>query len=236
MVRESVRQYKTVKINKIVVDKNLYPRDNWSFQTAYGYSQAMVAGAKFPPVVLSLSRGKYYLVDGRHRIEALKLLKETEMPAEIFVGWSRQKIFEEAVKRNITHGKALTVHEKRAAALKLRGWKYDKSQISELVRVPMDKLDNFIEQRLVNTITGETIAVGDRKVQKIVPVVVKSGIKNVTERETVSIKTLNEVQPSLYAGSQVSLLKSLVKIIESGLLDTKNKQVTRLCKKLKELL
>jgi hypothetical protein len=236
MGRESVRNYKTVKINKIVVDKKLYPRDNWSFQTAYGYSQAMVAGAKFPPIVVSLTKGKYYLVDGRHRVEALKVLKETEVPAEVFVGWSKKKIFEEAVKRNITHGKSLTVHEKRMAALKLQEWKYDKAQISELVRVPLDKLDQFIEQRLINAITGDTIAVGDRRVQRTVPMIVKSGIKNATERETNTVKSINELQSSVYSGSQISLLSQLIKIIKAGYLDTENKHVRKLVKELKELI
>lgn len=227
-----------VNVDKIIVDSELYPRDNWNFQTSYGYSQAMLAGAKFPSVVLALNNGKYYLVDGKHRIEAIKILKHKEVSAEVHVGWSRQQIFEEAVKRNVAHGKALTVHEKRVVALRLRKWNYDPKKISELVQVPLDKLDNFVAQRLVNAITGEVIAEGGRQVEqsRIVPTIVKSGIKNLTSENTVNLSTIQNVQPSIYSGSQASLLRQLIKIIKAGLLDTKNKDVNKLVKELKELL
>ena len=224
-----------MNVNSITIDKELYPRDNWNFQTAYGYSQAMLAGAKFPSIVVAMANGKYYLVDGAHRIEAKKILKQTEIEAEVVFGWSRQRIFEEALKRNITHGKALTVHEKRVAALKLRNWKYPLKAISELVQVPADKLDNFVAQRLVNAITGETIAEGGRIIAPTsTPTILKSGIKNAPDN--ISAQTLREVQPSVYSGSQRSLIKQLIRIIKGGLLDTGDKEVNKLCKELKELL
>jgi len=226
-----------IKISKIIVDKSLYPRDDWSFQTAYGYSQAMLAGGKFPPIVVAMSGGKYYLVDGRHRIEASKILKKTEIEAEIVVGWSKQRIFEEAIKRNISHGKALTVHEKRVIALRLRNWNYPPNKISGLIQVPLDKLDNFIAQRLVNAITGETIAESGRIIRSTnTPMIVKSGIKNAVNWETIDKKTVEKLQPSVYSGSQLSLLRQLINIIRAGLLDTHNKEVSKLIQELKGLL
>ena len=226
-----------IDIDKIVVDADLYPRENWNWQTSYGYSQAMLAGAKFPPIVVAMNNGKYYLVDGRHRIEAYKILKRQKIEAEVVVGWSRHKIFEEAIKRNVSHGKALTVHEKRVAALKLRNWSYPPNQISELIQVPLDKLDNFVAQRLVNAITGEVIAEGGHKtLPDITPMIVKSGIKNATTQGSMSVKQLEDTQQSVYAGSQQSLLRQLITIIKAGLLDLENKEVKHLVKKLKALL
>jgi len=237
MGRKGVIINRLIDISKIIVDEELYPRDNWNFQTSYGYSQAMLAGAKFPSIVVALNNGKYYLVDGRHRIEAIRILKHKEISAEVVVGWSRQRIFEEAIKRNVSHGKALTVHEKRVAALKLRNWNYDPKKISELVQVPLDKLENFVAQRLVNSITGEVIAEGGRKIEShVVPMIVKSGIKNATLGSDWGTQVLQETQHSIYAGSQLSLLRQLIKIIKAGLLDTKNKEVNKLVEELKELI
>lgn len=225
-------------ITKVVVDADLYPRDGWSWQTSYGYSQAMLAGAKFPPIVVALNKGKYFLVDGRHRIEAVKILGKKSIETEVVTGWSRQQLFEEAVKRNLTHGKALTVHEKRVIALKLRNWKYAPNQISEIIQVPLDKLENFVAQRLVNAITGETIAEGGRKIEShMTPMIVKSGIKNAINSESVlNSEDLETMQHKVYSGSQQSLLRQLIGIIKAGLLDTKNKEVNKLIKQLKELI
>jgi hypothetical protein len=184
-----------------------------------------------------MANGKYYLVDGRHRIEAFKILKKQDIDAEVVVGWSKQRIFEEAIKRNVSHGKALTVHEKRVAALKLRNWNYAPNKISELIQVPLDKLENFVAQRLVNAITGETIAEGGRKIEShVVPMIVKSGIKNTVGSSGLSTEMLQSTQHSVYSGSQQSLLRQLINIINAGLLDTKNKEINKLVKQLKELL
>ena len=236
MGRKSLVVKNLIKISKIVVDEELYPRENWNFQTSYGYSQAMLAGAVFPPIVVAMNNGKYYLVDGRHRIEAVKILKKDEIDAEVVVGWSRQRIFEEAVKRNISHGKALTVHEKRVAALKLRNWSYPPNKISELIQVPLDKLDNFVAQRLINAITGETIAEGGRKENQYSQMIVKSGIKNAMAGKLRSMQSINKLHESVYAGSQMSLLRQLVNIIKAGLLDVTNKDVKKLVEELKNLL
>lgn len=232
-----VTEQRVIGIDKVFVDENLYPREHWNFQTSYGYSQAMLAGAKFPPIVVALYKCKLYLVDGRHRIEAKKILKNEDIQAEVVHGWTKQRIFEEAIKRNIAHGKMLSVHEKRVAALKLRNWKYGSAQISALIQVPVDKLDNFIAQRLVNAITGETIAEGGRVIEShIVQTIVKSGIKNAAGMEGLNVNDLETTQHSIYSGTQQSLLRQLIQIIKGGLLNTDNKEIKKLIEELKELL
>jgi hypothetical protein len=237
MGRKSLSVNKVLEINKKIIDENLYPRDSWNFQTSYGYSQAMLAGAKFPAITVAMLYGKQYLVDGRHRIEALKILKKTKIDAEVIVGWSKQRIFEEAIKRNVSHGRALTVHEKRVAALKLRNWDYPPDKISALIQVPLDKLENFVAQRLVNAITGETIAEGGRVIEShVVPMIVKSGIKNTVGSSGLSMEMLEETQHGIYSGTQRSLLIQLISIVKAGLLDTTNKEINKLVKELIGLL
>lgn len=231
-----VKSIKNIAIKDIVLVKDLYPRENWNFQTAYGYSQAMLAGAKFPPITVALDKGRYTLVDGKHRIEAKKILKLKDIEAEVIVGWSPKDIFEEAVRINSAHGKTLTVFEKRNIALKLRNWKYSPNQISELISVPVSKLNNFISQNLVSAITGQVIVQGNKQVPETVPMIVKSGIKNAVNQTSVDVNTIDSVQSSVYAGSQFSLLKQLIKIIEGGFLDTSDKEVNKLVVKLKSLL
>jgi len=231
-----VTDVKKLDLDKVIVDPELYPRDQWSFQTAYGYSQAMLSGTTFPNIVVALYKGKYYLVDGKHRIEAVKILKQSKITAEIVSGLSREKIYEEAVRRNVSHGKALTVHEKRVIALKLRNWKYDKNQISELIQVPAEKLDTFIAQRLVNAITGKVIAEGTKDEQyETKQMIVKSVIKNASETN-LTCSDIEDVQKGVYSGNQASMLRQVISIIQAGLLDLDNKEVAKLATELRTLL
>ena len=86
-----------VKLNEIVFDEELYPRSMYNWQTGYDYSQSMKVGAKFPDIILALYKGKKYLVDGKHRIEATKLLKKDSISAIVHTGWNRERIYKEAV-------------------------------------------------------------------------------------------------------------------------------------------
>lgn len=239
MAGKGLVQRKILNVKDVVTDKELYPRDGWNFQTSYTYSQAMRAGAKFPPILVAMSNGKYLLVDGKHRIEAKKILKQLKIEAEVVIGWSRKRIYEEAVKRNITHGKSLSIHERRQVGLRLRNWQYPPNKISELIQVPLDKLNTFIEQRLTNAITGETIAQVDgvRKQSAPEQIILKSGIRNVKEFPTnLTKEEIEEVHEGLYAGSQKSLLLQVIKLVKHNLLDKDDKKLQKLIVELKELL
>lgn len=217
-----------IPIEEIVFDESLYPRVKYNWQTGYDYAISMKAGAKFPLVTLAVLNDKKVIVDGKHRIEANKILKMKTIKAEVFVGWNKQKIFEEAIKRNITHGRALSPYEKRVIALKLREMNYKPSDISQLIQVSMDKLENFVAQRLVNSITGETIK----------EVIIKGEIKHLAGRnyspeETVGIK---QSQASMYSNSQLSLINDLISLIENDLINLENEKITTSLKRLAELL
>lgn len=229
-----------VNLKEIHFDEDLYPRSKYDWRTAYIYSQAMNSGAKFPPIVLALLNGKKYLVDGKHRTEANILNKKEKIEAIVHTGWNKKKIFLEAVKANISHGKILSPYEKRRIALKLREYDSTNGEISQIIQVPEDKLENFIAQRLVNTMTGEPIdpEEGERLSKEIGHAILKSGIKHFAG-ETMSEEDfigLEETQKSFYGSSQFRLFNEVVRIIESDMLDKNNKSVMKLVEKLKILI
>lgn len=236
MGRTGLSETKLIDVKSVITDKELYPREGWNHFTAFTYSQAMLAGAKFPPIVVALSNGKYILVDGKHRLEAKVILKQDKIEAEVVAGWSRKQIYEEAVKRNTSHGKPLSVYERRKVGLRLRNWQYPPNKISELINVPMDKLTTFIEQRLTNAITGQTItsATSSQTPRKAEQVILKTGIRNAQNMD-LTMEQIDDVQEGLYAGSQRSLLTQLIKIVKSNLLQ-KDKKTQKLIVELKELL
>ncbi len=229
-----------VKLSEIEFDEELYPRSSYNWQTGYDYSQSMKVGANFPDIILALYKGKKYLVDGKHRIEATKLLKKDSIQAIVHTGWDRKRIYKEAVKSNITHGRSLSPYEKRRIAIRLMEMNCKDSEISELIQIPMDKMESFVKGRLVNSITGEPItSEGSEEIaREIGQAILKSGGKHFdgTTMSEEDFRDLETTQRNFYMSSQTNLLTQLIKILEKDLLDKKNKKVMKLIKKLKGLL
>ncbi len=218
-----------VPIESIVIDNELYPRVSTNWMTIYKYSQAMNAGAKFPPIILAKFKGKNILVDGRHRMEAVKTLKKKNILAQVHIGWDKKKIFEEAIKTNIGHGTNLSPYEVRMLVVKLRLMKYKDSDISDLVKVPLGKLEKFVAQGAINSITGKRV--GET-------VIIKSPLKHLAggSYSPEQITIIENSQYEIAGQNQVNLFTQAVTILENNLLDVRNGAVMEQIDKLKDLL
>jgi transposase-like protein len=119
-----------VAIGDIEVPKELYPR---TFLPQEKDVQHLI-GANYPPITVAevtnpdaddLSQATaLYLVDGAHRILASELDGKGEIMAEV-ITLSYDEVLEEAIRRNATHGKQLSMKDKQKAARSLieDGWK-----------------------------------------------------------------------------------------------------------------
>ncbi|KKL75654.1 hypothetical protein LCGC14_2052710 [marine sediment metagenome] len=224
-----VKRLKNIELSKIKFDEEIYPRSQVVWQVAYDYSESMKVGSKFPPIVLALYRRQLVLVDGRHRTEAYKLQKKKTIKAEVYTGWNYKRIFEEAIRRNIQHGKSLSPYEKRRIALKLRQMRYNLKEVSKMIQVPLDKIEDFIGQRMISATTGKTLV--DRET------IVKSPLKHLAGKtfKRKDFQAIQEAQKG-HVRDQIGLLKDLISLIKNGLLDTSNKRVNELLEELKILI
>lgn len=102
-------------INQITIDEKLNPRvDGLDIVKVAEYAEDMSAGDKFPPIDVFSDRETYWVVDGRHRIEASKHAGMSEIEATIHQGsWRDAKLFTFGV--NAEHGKRKTNADKRKA-------------------------------------------------------------------------------------------------------------------------
>lgn len=219
---------KSVKIEDIFFDEDLYPRTQSNWQTSYDYAQSMKTGSKFPMIILALLNKKLYLVDGKHRLEAYKQLKVKSVKAVIYTGWNKKKIFEEAIKFNIAHGRGLSPYEKRLIAQKLLELKYKNKDISNLIQVPMDKLKTFVAERIVNTLTAYNDSAEES--QRITSVIVKSGGKHL---KGTMVEDIENIQEDWSMHSQEDLLKQFLTLLDNKLLDKHNPKVISLFAKIK---
>lgn len=109
-----------LNIDQITIDPNLNPRrEGLDFAIIAEYAEAMENGDIFPPIdVFSNGSSDYLLVDGFHRIEAVKYIEKTEIDATIHEGnWRDAKLFSFGV--NAEHGKRRTNEDKRRIVMEM---------------------------------------------------------------------------------------------------------------------
>ena len=227
MVKKKINA--TILIKSIVIDEELYPRNTYNWQIVYDYAKSMEVGAKFPKIVVAKYRNVYILVDGRHRIEAIKqLLKKKEFnkhktPVEVLIGLTKEEILEEAVKRNITHGKSMSVQEKIKVAQRFKEFGYSVEKIGKLVQIPQRELKNLVARKLVNTLSGNSI-------------ILKKPMEHMTKESNVTTGEIEYIQKNMVGISQRRTINSLIEWIETNTLDLKDLNLIERLITLQELI
>ena len=201
-----------INMKDVTWKQDFYPRIKPNWLVSYQYSQAMRAGAIFPPIVVAKHRGKLILVDGKHRMEATKLTKEKYIKATILDGLSEKQIYIEAVKSNVAHGYPLAPKEKREIILRLQDMDMSENLICELVRVPTDKLTTFVGGNLVNDITGQ--------------VIVKAPLQHLAGGDF--SYDMDKQQRHFAVMSQQQLLIQVIDLIDKDMIDKKDKRTLKL--------
>lgn len=216
-----VRQVqKTLKVEDITLINELYPRERVNWMTTYKYSEAMKSGSKFPPIVVAFLNKKYVLVDGWHRLQAMKNNGVEKVFCDVRVGMDKTDIFKEAIKLNIRHGQPFSSYDLTRSILKLKRMKVPKGEISSIINMPVEKIERFMSKR-ITYVTGQAVAI-------------KKPLRHLMEQE-ISKKIIND-QDNFRGQSQISLLEELITILKNGWLDTSNKVVAEKMEELMELI
>jgi hypothetical protein len=166
------------------------------------YSEAMKSGAKFPPLTIAKCKedGKIYCVDGFHRTDALKNLKEEYAECENLGELTKHEIYIESIKRNITHGRQFSSQERTRIILTLEKWNLSQEAISEIVRIPTTELKSFVAKRITRiTETEEEIAL-------------KSPLRHLAGLE---VSNLDEQQPFANR-NQIQMLEGLIALVKNN--------------------
>jgi len=123
-----------VLIEKIKFIKELYPRFELDNYTVNQYRQSV---DRLPPILISRN---YVLIDGYHRLIAHKLEGLMEIEIEIFDSDNEKEILVEAIKRNSTHGKQLSIEEKQRLSPKLYEMSFSVDDVSNILAVGKSKI------------------------------------------------------------------------------------------------
>ena len=111
-----------VVLSELVLDPELQPRETLRKEKVEEYAQRMKDGACFPPIQCGRLKGEgrtLYLLDGFHRVEAIKSLGTLITPGAVEEYETRGEMFEYAFRANNIHGINLTDEEIREGIIRI---------------------------------------------------------------------------------------------------------------------
>lgn len=231
------KEFRIIPIKDLVVDEEICPRVNIDYATVSRYSYAMKSGSVFPPVQVAQRKAdsKFVIIDGRHRVEAMKVNGEKDVQVEIIRGLSREELYEYSVKSNIVHGRQFTTQEVTQIILKLKDLDYDLQRISDVIKLPVDKIEGFVAKRIVHISNEDSQGTTETK-----PVAVKSRFKYLAGKtfteQDFNANTKSSSDTLLNTQSQIRLVDSLITLIKNDWLNKDSAILKEKMDKLKELL
>lgn len=198
-----------LKLSEIKRDDRLYPRTKTDWVTIHTYKEAMISGAKFPPVAVAKLDDEFVLIDGWHRFEATRQLKKEDITVEILPLATRQEAFIESIKRNIVHGRQFSAFEKITLATRLEKMNISSAEVSKIL--------NISETRMVS-MKGARLKFSPELNEEIV---VKSPLKHLDEIS----EEQNHAQNMLMERSQTHILDTMINMLMNKMFDLKDKRV-----------
>ena len=139
-------------VSELETPEDIYTRARGSpwWAHVHAYAEEMKAGAIFPPILVGEYQGKFIVVDGYHRVGATKELGVEFIKGKLKKYDELSVLVEDSVKANNHHGIRYTPQDKAHIARLLEEYGLEKDTISDLVRVPIDKLERFTVRNMVN--------------------------------------------------------------------------------------
>jgi len=104
----------SLQIALIKRDGGTQSRSKVYAETVQEYVEALLAGDKFPPIIVYYDGSEYWLADGFHRLDAYIACRQETIPVTIRQGTRRDAVLH-SVGANATHGLRRTNQDKRRA-------------------------------------------------------------------------------------------------------------------------
>lgn len=141
----------TIKINKVKLVEELYPRHRLDWVHVGHLADAIKAGAQMPPIEVT---DKGVLVDGAHRLEAYRRVygEEHELEVKVLRFKSKTDLLEYAARANVRHGLRLSPHDQARTAHMLLEAGLKPERVAQALSITRERLEGLI-QRVV-TISG----------------------------------------------------------------------------------
>ena len=211
---------RNVKAATLVLDFDLYPRNNIDAHNVRCIVDAMEAGEEMPPIIID--RKSKRVVDGFHRVRAAIRRDEN---AEVTVIEKTYKgegdIFLDAMRYNATHGARLDPCDRTRCTIIAERLSIPLDAVAGALHMPVDKLGGLQDHRTASIAGGNLIPL-------------KRTILHMEGRRLT--KAQNEVNDKLSGMNQAFYVKQVIMLIENGLLDKEDEKLMERLERLDELL
>ena len=222
---------KILKIKDIVIDEKLYPRESVNETTIKEYVKALDNKDVFPPLFIAFFKGKNYLVDGRHRLEAYKLTGEEYVQVEIKNNFpSFDDIYLASINANLKHGLRLTPKDRLKIAFTMTTMKFALDDISKLSGINIKQIQRFGLN--IKPILSIKKMVESGKL----PEVIKDKVQQKDEQKIIDETELEEFTESNKEEIQHSQLENIYDFFKNEKLVLDDRRIENLVKKIKKLL
>jgi len=216
-----------ILLSKLVTDYALYPREGLDSYLISRITDTIQAGYELPPIVVEKETN--VIVDGHHRCTSWEKVygvnSKIEVVFKVYV--SKQERFLDAVKRNATHGRPLTMQDKTRCMCVAKDMNIKTDQVAEALSLTTEKAEGLVMERTAQYKAKIAIA----------PI---SSRKNIPRRRTVTLKntmkhfagktlTKRQMEYNEEAGglNQLFYITQVIKMIKSDSIDKENESVKK---------
>lgn len=205
-----------MKAAAIVLDFDLYPRQQIDAHHLREMIAAEEAGAEFPPVIIDCKSKR--CTDGFHRVR--KQLKVYGDGAEIDVIEKAYKaeadMFLDAVRYNASHGRALNPFDRAHCAIVAEEMQIDPAALAQAMSVTVNHLTSLRSTKVATlTVKGSG--------RKSAPVAIKRTIGHMAGKPLTRVQA--ETNKRLGGMNQLFYVNQLIMLIDSKLLDSGNEKL-----------
>lgn len=212
---------KTMKAAEIVLDFDLYPRNNVDPQNVRNIAEAVAAGIEMPPVIID--RKSKRCIDGFHRTKEVLRRDPDGTIAVIEKNYANESaMFLDAMKYNAQHGCRLDPCDRVRCAIISERLQIPLDAVAGALNMTVDKLATLHNDRTGKTRSGEPLALKQT---------ISKGWhgRKLNKRQEEANEKLSGMNQSFYANQ-------LIELIESGLLDKEDDKLFERLKLLHTLL
>ncbi len=211
---------KRIKLSLLVLDFDLYPRNNIDSHNVRCILNSREAGETMPPIVID--RKSKRVVDGFHRVKAeLQFAPDGDIEAIEKTYKNEAEMFLDAMKYNASHGARLDPCDRNRCTIIAARLSIPLDAVAGALHMPVEKLGKLKQERTARTSGGLSIPL-KRTVRHM------SGRK-LTKAQTDANEKLSGMNQAFYANQ-------LIILIETDMLDTADEKLFDRLRVLAELL
>lgn len=208
------------KAAELVIDYDVYPRNNIDAHNVRTIADAILAGVKMPPVIIDKRTKR--VIDGVHRTKAVLLLDDNgEIDCIEKQFKSERELFIEAARLNACHGARLDPCDRAKCCIIAEKLGIDMDVLAGALNMPVDKLAKLHVNRTAKTSGGLQIPL-------------KRTFQHMQGRRLT--KPQIEVNARSSGWNQVFYANQLIDMIEADLLDKEDEKLFERLQRLHELL